>query len=170
MCYICDGCSYYISTCVWHVVLINWWWWWWWWWWRDAHRRTVTKSLRCRVQLTEHACGNNSAMNTNVYGGHAVTIYDHPCYQRGAADFKFLWRRLWPWPLTFDLSVRKRFYRLHVRRGTSALHWKFIRPSLPGPDWWQRLRDGQAGGRTDGRRRSVIRPPRGTANNSVPRT
>jgi len=22
-------CSYYVSTCVWHVVLINWWWWWW---------------------------------------------------------------------------------------------------------------------------------------------
>ena len=23
-------CSYYVSTCVWHVFLINWWWWWWW--------------------------------------------------------------------------------------------------------------------------------------------
>ena len=21
-------CSYYVSTCVWHVFLINWWWWW----------------------------------------------------------------------------------------------------------------------------------------------
>jgi len=24
-------CSYYVSTGVWHVVLINWWWWWWCW-------------------------------------------------------------------------------------------------------------------------------------------
>jgi len=24
-------CSYCVSTCVWHVFLINWWWWWWWW-------------------------------------------------------------------------------------------------------------------------------------------
>ena len=23
-------CSYYVSTCIWHVFLINWWWWWWW--------------------------------------------------------------------------------------------------------------------------------------------
>ena len=22
-------CSCHVSTCVWHVVLINWWWWWW---------------------------------------------------------------------------------------------------------------------------------------------
>ena len=39
-------CSYYVSTCVWHVFLINWWcnwwwWWWWWWWWCFENQRSL---------------------------------------------------------------------------------------------------------------------------------
>jgi len=60
-------CSYYVSTCVWHVFLINWWWWWWWWWW-------------C-VCVTFVSCVK---MNRDIFnffspsGSHTILVFPYP--------------------------------------------------------------------------------------------
>ena len=50
-------CSYYVSTCVWHVFLINWWLWWWWWWWWWWHKFPTLKCSKfLKVETARLKC------------------------------------------------------------------------------------------------------------------